>query len=216
MLKEIKEVRRLQSPATRPQSLAFDGEYLWMGSIDTCRLYAIDPARWTVVQEVEAPGKPWGMTAVGDELRVICGEGSDDDRIIRRFVPGKGFTSDATPCPDNTGSQLGFDGAQLYVSQWYNKRIVPLSLNGSGGQSAPISLRHQVCGQVVVDGAFDLVTTDDENSHQYFLTRVALAPPHQDADLASIRFDARALAFDGRLFWTNHREAHQIVAFAAP
>lgn len=216
MLKDIVEVRRLQSPATRPQSLAFDGERLWMGSIDTCRLYAIDPVRWSVVEEVETPGKPWGMAAVGDELRVICGQGSDDDRVVRRFVRGKGFTSDAVPCPDNTGSQLGFDGAQLYVSQWYNKRIIPLSMNGSAEQKAPIPLRHQVCGQVIADGAFHLVTTDDENSHEYFLTRVALGQPHDESDVARIRFDARALAFDGRLFWANHRESHEIIAFAAP
>ncbi|MEA2690302.1 MAG: hypothetical protein QOD51_2909, partial [Candidatus Eremiobacteraeota bacterium] len=35
-------------------------------------------------------------------------------------------------------------------------------------------------------------------------------------DVAIIPFPARALAFDGERFWTNHREADQIVAFARP
>ena len=32
-------------------------------------------------------------------------------------------------------------------------------------------------------------------------------------DLARIPFAARALAYDGARFWTNHREANEIVAF---
>ena len=35
-------------------------------------------------------------------------------------------------------------------------------------------------------------------------------------DLARIPFAARALAFDGTNFWTNHREQNQIVSFARP
>jgi len=35
-------------------------------------------------------------------------------------------------------------------------------------------------------------------------------------DLARIPFQARALAWDGKRFWTNHRERHQIVSFAKP
>ncbi len=120
---DVTESLRLPSPAPRPQSLAFDGDKLWMGSIETSRLYAIDPLHWTVLEEDNStPGLPWGMTVVGDELRVICGEGEDDDRVIRRFVPGHGFkTHDAVECPDKTGSQLSYDGSWLYVSQWYNQ-----------------------------------------------------------------------------------------------
>ena len=84
----VTETLRLPSPAPRPQALAFDGEKLWMGSIETNRLYAIDPRQWTLIEEENVPGKPWGMTVVGDELRVVCGIGENDDRVIRRFVPG--------------------------------------------------------------------------------------------------------------------------------
>ena len=212
-MNDVVEALRLPSPAPRPQSLAFDGEKLWMGSIETSRVYALDPNQWTIIEEDRAPGKPWGMAVVGDELRVICGETEEDNRIIRRFVPGHGFKAQwAIPCPDDTGSQLGYDGIRLYVSQWYNKCI--LGIDESGNVVRRIDVPRGICGQCYVDGSFYLVTTDDEESNEYFLTNVAHAEPHAVEDLARIPFAARALAFDGTRFWTNHREANEIVAFA--
>jgi hypothetical protein len=76
---------------------------------------------------------------------------------------------------------------------------------------------HGICGQVFVDGFLYLVTTDAEETTDYWLTRVDLRPatPKID-DLVRIPFAARALAFDGTNFWTNHREQNQIVSFARP
>ena len=145
---DVTETLRLPSPAPRPQALAFDGDKLWMGSIETDRLYAINPLQWTVIEEEKVPGKPWGMTVLGDELRVICGVGDEDDRVIRRFVPGHGFkTGDAIECPDATGSQLSYDGTYLYVSQWYNRRI--LGLDERGNVVREISVPHGICGAVL-------------------------------------------------------------------
>jgi hypothetical protein len=212
-MNDVNETMRLPSPAPRPQSIAFDGEKLWMGSIETSRLYAIDPHHWTVSEEDRAPGKPWGITVVGDELRVICGQGDDDSRVIRRFVPGHGFKdSDAIGCPDDTGSQLSYDGVRLYVSQWYNKRILGIDERGSVVRT--IDTPRGICGQCYSDGAFYVLNTDDEDSTDYFLTRVSVnggAPAYED--LARVPFAARALANDGTRFWTNHRENNQIVAF---
>jgi hypothetical protein len=212
----ITELRRLPAPAPKPQALAFDGTTLWMSSIVTDRLYAIDSATWAAHDEVEAPGKPWGMTVVGDELRVVCGEGEDDHRFVRRYVPGHGFKNEGSfQCPDDTGSQLGWDGDRLYLSQWYNQRI--LSLDERGHVGSVISVPHGICGQVVVEGRFYLVTTDDESSNDYWLTRVdARGTTPRCDDIARIPFGARALAFDGERFWTSHREADEIVAFARP
>ena len=219
---EISESLRLPSPAPKPQSIAFDGEHLWMGSVETDRLYALDPNTWTVSEEAAAPGKPWGMAVVGDELRVVCGETAEDNRIIRRFVPGHGFkTRDAIACPDDTGSQLGYDGERLYLSQFYNRQILALDDHGTVTRTIPVP--HQICGQVVVDGRFYLITTDEENKHDdagkyaYFLTRVDArnGNPHSE-DIATIPFPARGLAWDGSRFWTNHRENHEIVAFDMP
>jgi hypothetical protein len=212
-MEDVTESMRLPSPAPRPQSIAFDGENLWMGSIETNRLYAINPRQWTIVEESRAPGKPWGMTVVGDELRVICGEGEDDSRVIRRFVPGHGFKAqDAIGCPDDTGSQLSYDGVRLYVSQWYKQRL--LGIDERGNVVHRIDVPHQICGQCYTNGAFYLLTTDDEETSDYFLTRVsANGAGYSSEDLARVPFAGRALAYDGSRFWTNHRESNQIVAF---
>ncbi len=183
-----------------------------MGSIETNRLYAIDPRQWTLIEEENVPGKPWGMTVIGDELRVVCGVGENDDRVIRRFVPGHGFKSQGTiDCPDATGSQLSYDGTRLYLSQWYNRRI--LGLDERGNVVRQIDVPHGICGQCYVDGSFYLVTTDREESDDYFLTRVSGNGGNASEDLARIPFTARSLAYDGSKFWTSHREANQIVAF---
>ncbi len=215
-MEEITELLRLDAPAPRPQSIAFDGTQLWLGSIATERLYALDPNDWTVRDEMAVPGKPWGMTVTGDELCLILGQTDEDHRTIYRAMPGHGVrTSAGIPCPDDTGSQLSYDGERLFVSQWYNQKL--LALDDTGTVTSVIDVPHQICGQTIVGGRFYLITTDDEHSGTYWLTRVdARSGSPRIEDLAEIRFDARGLAFDGERFWTNHREKHQTVAFAKP
>lgn len=214
-MESVVEILRLASPAPKPQALAFDGASLWMGSIATEHLYALDPQRWTIREEAAAPGKPWGMTVLGDELRVICGETTDDHRFIRRFIPGHGFKSERLACPDDTGSHLSYDGERLYVSQWYNKKLIALDERGETGMT--IDAPRGIAGQVIVDGRFYLLTTDDESEDSFVLTRIdARGDRPIVTDLARIDFGARALAYDGERFWTSHREANEIVAFRAP
>jgi hypothetical protein len=212
-LKTIREASRRPSPAPRPQGLAIDGGTLWMGSLETCRIYEIDLAQWRVRSESAAPGKPYGITVMGDELRVLLSEGEEDHRVIRRFIPGHGFKNEgAIACPDDTGSQLSYDGDRLYVSQWYNKRII--SLDAQGNPGSVIETPHGVCGQVVVHGVFYVLGTDDEETNNFFLTRIdARNGSARAEDVAAVNFQGRALAFDGSRFWSNHREKHEIVAF---
>jgi hypothetical protein len=212
-MKTITELQRLASPAPKPQSLAWDGATLWMGSRATKTIYSIQPATWSVTSETAAPGTPWGMTAAGSELRVLCGETAEDHRVIRRFVPGVGFDATwAQPCPDDTGSQLGFFGGKLHVSQWYPKKVLTLSVDGK--VERVIQLSRGICGQVWVDGLIYLITTDAEETNEYWLTRVDPRPATPVIeDVAHVPFQARALAWDGAKFWTNHREQNQIVAF---
>ncbi len=215
-MKDITELKRLASPAPKPQSLAWDGATLWMGSRETKRIYGINPATWTVTWETAAPGTPYGMVAVNGELRVLCSETAEDHRIIRRCLPGHGFDAKfALPCPDDTGSQLGWDGRRLHVSQWHPQKV--LRLGDDGQVERVIEAPRGVCGQVIADGIIYLVTTDDAATPRYWLTRVDPRPAKPKIeDLACIPFDARALAFDGRCFWSNHREQDQIVSFARP
>lgn len=212
-LKTITEVMRMPSPAPRPQALAADGDVLWMGSLETSRLYAIDIAHWTVREETKAPGKPYGATVMGDELRVLLSEGEDDHRIIRRYISGHGFKNDgAIDCPDDTGSQLAYDGDRLYVSQWYNKKIISLDANGKVG--SVVDAPHGICGLTIFGGVFYVLGTDAEDTDNYFLTRIdARDRSPKVEDIAHVNFKGRALAYDGSRFWSNHREQHEIVAF---
>ena len=215
-MNKIQEVRRLASPAPKPQSLAWDGSTLWMGSRDTKVIHALNPVTWTVGWQATAPGIPWGMTAVNGELRVICGETADDHRLIRRCVPGQGF--DATfglPCPDDTGSHLSYDGHSLIVSQWYPKKLIAVGEDGKTGRV--IQVPRGICGHSLVDGVFYLMTTEAEETNDYWFTRVDPRPAVLKIDdLAQVPFPARGLAFDGKNFWTNHRAADQIVCFKHP
>ena len=61
-----------------------------------------------------------------------------------------------------------------------------------------------------------LVTTDDETSGEYWLTRVdARGATPVCEDIARIPFDARALTFDGERFY-RHRTRHAEQYFACP
>lgn len=215
-MKNITEVRRLASPAAKPQSLAWDGATLWMGSRETKRIYAINPTTWTVGWEIEAPGTPWGLAFVGAELRVLTGETADDNRFIRRCVPGQGFDPNFNvPCPDYCGVHLGWDGQRLTLCQWYPKKL--LTFGKDWTVERVIQLPHGICGLVAVEGCFYTVTTDAEETDEYFLTRVDPRPATPKIDvIARIGFSARALAWDGKNFWTNHREQNQIVSFQRP
>jgi hypothetical protein len=96
------------------------------------------------------------------------------------------------------------------VSQWYNKKIV--GIDECGNVVRTIDLPRGVCGQCFSDGSFYVITTDDEDSDQYFLGKVD-AEGTNFQDLAHVPFAARGLASDGNRFWTNHRERNEIVAF---
>lgn len=214
---DIRELKRLPSPAPKPQSLAWDSGTLWMGSRQTHYVYALDPVAWQVRWQTKAPGTPYGMTTVAPgDVRVLCSEAAEDHRIIRRCRAQVGFDATfALPCPDDTGSQLGFDGGRLHVSQWYPKKV--LTLDESGRVLRTIHSPHGICGQVWVDGILYLTTTDAEETTDYWLTRIDPRPAEPVIeDIAHIPFAARALAYDGERFWTNHREQNEIVAFARP
>lgn len=216
-MKPIEEVRRIKAPFPRPQGLAWDGARMWMTSVATDRVYAVDPASLTVQWETAAPGKPWGVGVVPGELRVVCDEGTPEVRIIRRCLPFKGFdTHYRIPCPDGCGSHFSWDGSRLQLSQWYPQKI--LALNEAGAVERSISVPHQIVGQVWLDGGFFLITTDDENTTDYWVTRVELAKDGEvrTRDLAHVPFAARALAYDGEKFWTNHREQGETVCFVLP
>jgi hypothetical protein len=207
----INELLRLPSPAPRPFGVAADGDTLWMTSLETQRLYAIDRAKWTVREEVAMPGEGYGLTMIGDEVRVIIAHGEAEDRYIHRFIPGHGFKTETLACPDHTGANLAFDGDTVFVGQAHDSRIVAIDAHGAVLREIPLE-RHPV-GMTVANGCFYLIAVDDKFEDAEFWKIDAHGDTPEVTVLASIPFKARGLAYDGTYFWTSHRDANEIVSF---
>lgn len=212
---EINEALRLPAPGPEPLGVAFDGTTLWVGSREAHRLYAVNPATWTVKQEISTPGAPFGISVVGDELRVVIGFGDDDDdRYIYRYVPGHGFKSGRIECPDLSGVHLAFDGDTLFLSQAHNMRI--LALDGQGAIMREIRLERVLVGMTIIDGLFYLITGEKNFKNLKLTTVDARGETPRVTLLASIPFIARGLTFDGTRLWTADRNNNEIVAFTMP
>jgi hypothetical protein len=217
-MRPIHELQRLNSPFPKPQGICCDGATLWLSSRATRQVYALEKDSLKVTWETPAPDGliAWGLTMVGDELRaVVGGEGGPDDvRTIRRCLPGHGFDANFRwSLPEDSGSHLSHDGKNLVLSQWYPKKLI--FLGDEGQVERTITAPHGICGQCFADGCFWLVTTDQEESNEYWLTRVdPRGAQPVCTDVASIPFQARGLAYDGQDFWTNHRDMNQVVRFA--
>jgi hypothetical protein len=213
-LSTIEELLRIPAPCPSPVGLACDGPDLWIGSLETNRIYGLVAQQGRVFEEAVAPGRPFGITVTGDALRVVL-EGDSDDRFIRRYIMGKDFKSEAIRCPDGTGSFLAYDGDRLYLSQRYNKAI--LELDDRGGVLRTIPVPRQITGMVIVAGRFYLVTTESSEVDDYRLLCLDARKEQPEVhELAAIPFAARSLGFDGTKFWTNCRAENTIVAFAKP
>ena len=78
-----------------------------------------------IVDEVDPPGVIWAAVATNGSMHVTIGKGLNDDRYVYRYDGKDGFTK-LFACPDFTGSYLSFDGENLYLSQWYEQRILKM------------------------------------------------------------------------------------------
>lgn len=217
-LTAIEELFRVPSPAPANQALAVDGTTLWMGSLETKRLYGVDSRNGRLFEEFPAPGRPIGMCMMGDELRVITSEnGKEDNRYIRRYIPGHGFKdSYKIECPDDTGSFLAYDGDMLYLSQRFNKRILSIDEKGKCLRIVA-EIPREITGMTIFGGCFFLATSAGMDSGDYRITKVdARKSTPEVTDLATVPFEARSLGHDGQRFWTNQRWENEFVAFRLP
>jgi len=207
---------RFPSPAPAPQALAWEGNNLWMGSRDLRRIYVIDPKKWKVLDEKEPPGIPWAAVATNGTLRFTIGEGPDDDRYIRCFVPDVGFSeADKIACPEFTGSYLSYDGESLYLSQWYKHRI--LKLDAGGNIVRVIDIGAEVSGHAFVKGLIYVLRGTELNGESWTIARLDPREKKPEVkDVAVVPFACRSLTFDGANFWSNHRAANEVVSFALP
>ncbi len=213
MLKPIVELDRLVSSSPQPHAVAVDGDTVYVSSRATRRIDVLDRESWTKRDELEPPGMPWGMTYGNGHLVMTCGEEEDDFRRLRRYEPQRGWHSSMIGCPDDTGSHVAIRDGRVLLAQWYNQVI--LELDDAGHIVRRYESPHGIAG-IAVDGdkAF-LLTTDDEDGGDYWITGLDLTTGASE-DLALVPFHARGLAWDGKRFWTNHREADRTVTFRLP
>ena len=187
-----------------------------MGSRDLRRIYRMEAGTWAVIEEIGAPGIPWAAVSVENSLWFTLGEGPDDDRYLRRYVPGTGFSNEnRIACPEFTGSYLSYDGESLYLSQWYKHRI--LKLDRAGQIVREIAIDAEISGHVFVDGSIYVLRGTEQNGGDWRLARLdPRGRVPKVKELASVPFQCRSLAYDGERLWTNYREAGQIVSFEVP
>lgn len=217
-LPDVVERKRIKSPTVTPQALAWDGAQFWMSSRDLGTLYRMDITP-KIVDEIDPPGIVWAAVATHGAMHFTIGKGLNDDRYVYRYAPGEGF-SKLFPCPDFTGSYLGFDGKNLYLSQWYEKQILKYGENGRIVRT--IDIGAEISGHTFV-GDLIYVLRGKENKdvpNKPEEWRLARLDPREEEpnveDLATIPFASRSLTFDGRNFWSNHRAAGETICFSLP
>ena len=215
-LPSVRERQRFVSPALSPQALSWHNGALWMGSRDLRRIYGIEVETWKVFKDAEAPGIPWAATSTGEAICFTVGEGAEDDRYLRRYCSdGDFWTNDRNACPDFTGSYLSYDGRSVYLSQWYEHRILKLDANADILETYDIGA--EISGHTFFDGAIYVLRGTEQGDEDWRIARLnPYAPSLPVEDVARVPIQCRSLAFDGSHFWTNHRAAHEIVCFDLP
>ena len=245
-MKPIKERKRFRSPTVTPQALAWDGTQLWMSSRDLGFLYKVRAGLASsreaggdsldVIEEVDPPGVVWGAVATNGSIHCIIGKGTNDDRYVYRYAANKGFTK-LFACPDFTGSYLSHDGENLYMSQWYEQRIVKFDARGNIVRK--IDIGAEICGHTFANGAIYVLrgtenvprpqyaggpptparfkTGAKEGEEQWWIARLDPREKNPEVvDVAKVPFAARSLTFDGENFWSNHRVANETICFSLP
>jgi hypothetical protein len=118
-------------------------------------------------------------------------------------------------CPDFTGSYLSFDGKNLYMSQWYNKRV--LKFDDQGNVIREINVGAEICGHTFANGSLYVLRGQEQPNEDW---RIARLDPQEEMpaveDIAVVPFASRSLTFDGELFWSNYRAKDAIISFAVP
>jgi hypothetical protein len=217
-LPALREQQRLTAPGNTPQALAWHQNALWIGSRDLGSLYEFDVRTNCVVREIEPPGVPWAAVSTGPSLTFTLGIGEQSDRYLQRYFPEKQrWEEPRVPCPEFTGSYLSWDGAHIYLSQWYNHRI--LQLDATGKITQVIDVGEEISGHTFANGELYVLrgTEEDEQGKETWrIARLNSSGRHGFEDLARVPFACRSLTFDGQRFWSNHRAAGETVSFRLP
>jgi hypothetical protein len=232
----IKERKRIPSPTVTPQALAWDGKQLWVSSRDLGFFYKLNGDGTKILEEVDPPGVVWAAVQTNGAMHVTIGKGTEDNRYVYRYDGKNAFTK-LFACPDFAGSYLSFDGKDLYLSQWYQQRILKMDKNGK--IVGKIDIGAEICGHTFAKGALYVLRGTEnvprpqyasgpptparfkegarEGEEQWWIARLNPGDKKPEAvDVAKIPFAARSLTFDGENFWSNHRAANETVCFSLP
>lgn len=189
---------------------------MWVTSAANGRVYAVDVKTWSIEREFVPPSEALGITYSGSDFRVILAPSIDepdlerDHRYVYAFSPDTGFTEQFV-CPDRSGSFLGYANGTLYLSQAWDKKLI--ELDAGGGAVREVLLKRRPVGMTIVDGAFYLVTVDEEWNDGRF-ERLGVDDDASTIEtLRSLPFKPRSVAFDGERFWTADRNGDAIVSF---
>jgi len=215
----MSELMRFASPVKGPQGLAWDGASMWVTSAANGRVYALEPGSWTIRREFVPPFEALGITYTGADFRVILAPAIEeqdlelDHRYVYSFSPDAGF-AESFVCPDNSGSFLAHANGTLYLSQAWDKKLIELDERGAAVRE--VQLDRRPVGMTIVDGAFYLVTVDEEWDDGRF-QRLGIGDAAASIEtLRALPFKPRSVAFDGRRFWTADRNGHALVSFTLP
>ena len=205
-------ISRRPAPANRPFGLAMFEGSLWVGSWDTERVYATDPRALKVRSEIRAPGRPYGIVPIGDELRVVVAHGEEDDRYFYRLRDGAFDLASKTPCPDLTGSFMTAKGSTIYLGQMHYGRILEMSADYAIVREIPLPTR---CAGFAFgpDGRFYMISTDDEFEDLKFGTLDIAQERPEFEFIRQLPEAARYLLHDGSTWWTSLRDANEIATF---
>jgi len=228
----IKERKRIPSPTVTPQALAWDGKQLWVSSRDLGLIYKLNSDGSKIVEEVDPPGVIWAAVATNGAMHVTIGKGTNDDRFVYRYDTKNGFEK-LFACPDFAGSYLSYDGKNLYLSQWYQQRI--LKMDKDGKIVSKIDIGAEICGHTFANGALYVLRGTEnvprpqyadgpptperfksgarQGEEQWWIARVENG---EVTDVAKVPFAARSLTFDGENFWSNHRAGNETICFSLP
>jgi sugar lactone lactonase YvrE len=110
----------IESPASCPMGLAWDGSRLWFSDRRQDRIYAIDPLSGNAAGELPSPGfQPSGLAWDGECL--WCAD--QEEGKLFRIEPDSGLVVHTVDAPWPRPSGLAWDGERLWVAD-ERKRLI--------------------------------------------------------------------------------------------
>jgi hypothetical protein len=101
-----------------------------------------------------------------------------------------------------------------YTGSDFRLVLAPLiELDERGAAVREVQLERRPVGMTIVDGAFYLVTVDEDWGNGRFDRLGTDDDASSIQALRSLPFKPRSVAFDGEQFWTADRNNHAIVSF---